>query len=293
MRNFIKYSSLEFRKHKGLCIPRGPSFSNTQKIRANLLGNTLEFRAPKHAPVSTESIEEKKLSPSVYDLEGRHPSNSSMPSQSWKSADIFHRSWAFYGPWFTGHMGTAICHIKGLSLSQPNTQFNFLHPKGFESAILGFITADWGHYLYDIGLPYFQAPLDWTPFNKLPVPAVSLLVESTRVATYRRKYIFFPISRDNIVCIIFPYRQHCSGSQEEIDKKISPKPMQDLIDNIIGSIRLTLSPETQSAVDEVKKTCPDLSVSPDCAPLKWPAHVDKDGITIVDYDENLYLETCG
>lgn len=293
MRNFIKYSSLKFRKHEGLCTPRGPSFASAKTIRVNLLGNILEFHAPKHSPTSDESIEEQRVVSSVYDLEGRNHSDREMPSQSWQAADIFGRKWAFYGPWFTGHMGTASCHISGIYTSIPNKQINLLNPRAFENAVLGFTTAIWGHELYDEGVPYYQGPLDWAPLGQLPVPAVSFGVEPTRIPTYINRHVFFPVSRDKMICFTFSYRQHCSGSQAEMDKKISPKPMQDLIDNIIGSIRLTLSPETQSAVDEVKKTCPDLSVSPDCAPLKWPAHVDKDGITIVDYDENLYLETCG
>lgn len=290
MRNFIKYSPLKFRKHEGLCIPRGPSFASAKTVKANLLGNILQFRAPRHAPVSTESIEEIKIVSSVYDLDGYSEQHDSMPSQSWESSAIFHRSWAFYGPWFTGHMGTAICHIEGISLSQPNDQLNFLHPRAFETAVLGYTTACWGHDLYDKGTPHYQAPIDWQPLNQLPVSAVSFLMESTKVATYRRRYAFFPVSHDKIICFTFPYRQHCSGYQAELDKKISPEPMQELIDNIINSIQLTLSPETQEAVDEVKKTCPDLSVCPSCTPLKWPAHVDKDGITIIDYDERLYAE---
>lgn len=66
--------------------------------------------------------------------------------------------------------------------------------------------------------------------------------------------------------------------------------MLDLIDAIIDSVQLTLSPECQQAVDEAKKSCTDFSVSPHCAPLKWPAHVDKGGINIVPFDKNLYSD---
>lgn len=293
MRNFIKYSPLKLRKQKGLCIPRGPSFASARLIRANLLDNILEFRAPKHSPTSDESIEEKKVSSSIHKLNGRNHSDREMPSQSWKTANLFWRKWAFYGPWFTGDMGTASCHVSGIHTSIPSEHANYLNPRAFETAVLGFITALWGHELYEKGIPYYKAPLNWTPLNQLPVPAVSFGIEATKIPTYMDKYVLFPVSKNRIICFSFSYLQHCSGSQEEIDKKISPKPMQELIDNIIDTIQLTLSPETQSAVDEIKKTCPNLSVSTNCAPLKWPAHVDKDGTTIIDYDESLYPEACG
>ncbi|MCW8126055.1 hypothetical protein [Microbulbifer halophilus] len=290
MRNFIKYSSLKFRKHEGLCIPRGPSFSSAKKVKVNLLGSTLEFHAPKHAPASTESIPERKASRSDYDLDGITFDEDLMPSESWKATSIFRRKWAYYGPWFTGLKGTLSCYIGGIHTAERNQRANFLNPQAFESAVLGFITACWGHILYDEGEPYYRAPLDWEPLTKLPVPAVYFGMESTKIPTYRNKYVFLPISPEKIIYFSFAYLQSCSGHQAEKDEKISPKPMQELIDNIVGSIRLTLSPETQNIVDEIRKTCPDLSVSSDCAPLKWPAHVDKDGITIIDYGETLYSE---
>jgi len=290
MRNFIKYSSWTLRKHEGLCVPRGPSFASASEVKINVLGNILKFRAPRHTPTSTESIEEQKVVSGRYELEGRNHSDREMPSQSWLAADIFGRKWAFYGPWFTGLMGTVSCHVSGIYTATPNKQVNFLNPQAFETAVLGFITAAWGHELCDRGIPYYQGPLDWLPLKQLPVPAVTLTVKPTKIPTYINKHVFFPVSRDKIACFTFSYLQNCAASQAEVDEKISPKPMQELIDNIIDSIQLTLSPECQQAVNEIRKSCPDLSVSPDCAPLNWPAHVDKDGLTIIDYDERLYAE---
>lgn len=104
----------------------------------------------------------------------------------------------------------------------------------------------------------------------------------------RHRFVFFPASRDKLIRMKFTYWQGCAGSQAEQDEKISPKPMLELIDNIISSIQLTLSPEFEAELEETRKHCPDLTVNPDCLPLKWPAHVDRDGITIIDYDKRLY-----
>ncbi|MFD1217127.1 hypothetical protein [Microbulbifer celer] len=169
---------------------------------------------------------------------------------------------------------------------------NFLHPRAFESAVLGYITAESGHVADESnGTPFQRGPLNWRSIEDMSVPAVVFDVRQTSYhggGNYR--LLFFPISAERIVVFSFSYTQYCTGPLEERDSKISPKPLLELIDNVIASMHFTPSAELQQAIDEVKQQCPDLSVSPECQPLKWPAHVDKDGITIVEYDGNRYPE---
>jgi|GEM_PF-651070 len=289
MLDFIKYTQIQLREREGTFVPHGPSFGRARPANIRLPLSTLKLKLPRHAPMRGGSFEEKKVYRGVYTLEGRSYNRNTMPSQSWKQTLIANRQWVFNGPWFTGRMGQVAFSIEGLYPAKPNPKLNFLHPKAFETGVLGYLTASEGHRLYDEGrlTPYRRAPLNWTPLPNLPLPAVQFdMAEAEPLARYR--FVFFPASRDKLIHIGFSYRQACAGSQAEQDEKISPKPMLDLIDNIISSIRLTLSPGLEAELEEIRKSCPDLAVSPGCPPLKWPAHVDKDGITIIDYDKRLY-----
>ncbi|QIL91582.1 hypothetical protein GNX18_18685 [Microbulbifer sp. SH-1] len=290
MLNLIKYSSVRLREHNGTCVPRGPAIGKSRPVIIRFPQGSLEIHLPKHAPMRNESIEELKIVKDVEPLIGCAHSNVSMPSQTWEQAPIGNRKWAFYGPWFSGLMGNVNFYIEGLNLTKPNEKLNFLYPSGFECGVLGYLTAAWGHELYDEARSkaYYQSPINWTPLSFLPVPAVQLDVQETVTSGSRYRKVFFPVSSDKLIHIHFSYRQTCAGSQAEKDRKISPKPMQDLINNIIRSIRLTPYPELNAELEEIRKASPDLAISPECAPLEWPADVDKDGITILEYDKRRY-----
>ncbi|MCX2778453.1 hypothetical protein OQJ46_13085 [Microbulbifer thermotolerans] len=289
MRNYIKYPPFEWREHKGQCIPRGPSFRWAREVTIRLTNCTLALRLPRHAPEPGGDSGEWRILPRIYELEGRNHNDRRMPSQSWRYEGIVARNWAFYGPWFTGCMGKVHFSLVGLRLSEPNPQINFLHPKALETAALSYITASWGHEVYG-SKPYYQAPLNWTPLHELPVPTLCFDMKRVIQAGVRYRFIFFPVGRDKLIKISFSCYQYATGTQEEIDARISPEPMLELVENILGSLQVSLSPELQREVDAVREAYPDAAVSPDCPPLDWPAHVDRDGLTILPYDEKLYAE---
>ncbi|WP_288131616.1 hypothetical protein [Microbulbifer sp.] len=291
MRNFIKYPSLKLKPRRGYCVPAGPSFRFAWKRRIDLLGSRLEFRAPGHAPAPSRWDE--KLGPGPHTHSGAlFRTCRLMPGESWEEAALFRRIWDFYGPWFVGRVARVSCYGTVQRLKQPGKRLNFLHPRAFESAVLGYMTAQWGHEIdEDDGTPYQKAPVSWRPIKNMPVPAVTFDIRRTKsLVGSNSRMLFFPISADQIVQFSFGYSQYCTGPLEDEDSKISPKPLLELIDNVIASMHFTPSAELQQAIDEVKQQCPDLSVSPECQPLKWPAHVDKDGITIVEYDRKRYPE---
>ncbi|AMX01226.1 hypothetical protein A3224_00305 [Microbulbifer thermotolerans] len=289
MRNYIKYPPFRWREHKGQCIPRGPSFRWARMVTVRLTDCTLSLRLPRHAPRPGADSGEWRLLPRVYDLEGQDHSDREMPSQSWLYEGIIARAWAFYGPWFTGCKGNVHFSLVGLRLSQPNPQINFLHPRALETGALGYITACWGHEVYG-NKAYYQAPLNWTPLQHLPLPAVRFDMRCVIQAGELKRFVFFPVGRDKLIKISFTCHQYATGTQEEIDARVSPEPMLELVENIISSLQVSLSPELQREVDAVREAYPDAAVSPDCPPLDWPAHVDRDGLTILPYDEKLYAQ---
>ncbi len=290
MRNFIKYSKFKLRDRPGSCTPVGPNFSAAKLLSVQLAGTHLQFRAPRHDPSPYGRVRQIRMK-KAYSLSHPRVLNWNMqPSQSWKSTKIFFREWSFCGPWFTGFMGDVSCYLEVIELNEPNPTVNFMHPQALETAALAFLTATYGHSVYreKTGEMHYVGPLNWSTVEQLEVPSVQFNSERLMNGAASERHVFIPISRRHIAYFSIRTLQSASGTRKEVDKKVDPAPFKELVDNIVGSIQVTLSPEAQADWDEIKKNNPDAKVSETCAPLKWPADVDKDGLTILEYDPKRY-----
>lgn len=278
MLDFIKYSGLKLRERSGRCSPSGPSFKGAAALEVDLIGNHVSFAVPPHRPSFSEE-KEKRIVNSRYTLEGHHYSDSVMPSQTWQYSRILYRSWGFYGAWFTGHMADLSCSVTVLKLTNERKDLSFFHPKVFETAVAGYITAYKGHY-EDGGKARWKGPMNWRQLEGVGVPAVRFDVEPGVYPTSREHYVMFPISRSRIFCMSFSFGVMCSGSMPERDEAISDKPMRDLIDQIVGSIRLNLSADSKLALADVDSNLQD-GLSEVFPPLLWPASVSENGLGVV------------
>jgi len=290
MRNFIKYSKFRLRDRPESCVAVGPDFSAAKLHSVLLAGTHLQFRAPRHDPSPYGSVRQIRMK-KAYSLSHPRVLNWNMqPSQSWKSTKIFFREWSFCGPWFTGFMGDVSCYLEVIELNEPNPTVNFMHPQALEAAALAFLTATYGHSVYreKTGEMHYIGPLNWSTVEQLEVPSVQFDSERLMSGAAPERHVFIPISRSHIAYFSIRTLQSASGTREEVDKKVDPAPFKELVDNIVSSIQVTLSPEAQADWDEIKKNNPDAKVSDTCAPLKWPADVAKDGLTILEYDPKRY-----
>ena len=290
MRNIIKYSKLKLRERPQSCSPVGPSFKHATTRSVILAGTEVVFKVPRHDPSPYGETPQIRMRKS-YSLNAARPINWNVqPSQSWCHTEIFFRQWSFCGPWFTGYMGRTSCYLEVVELAEANPRLNFMHPKALEAASLSYLTANYGHEVIDrdSGEMNYIAPLNWSVVTQLDIPAVQFDSESTAGSADPERHVFIPISKLHIAHFSFNTVQNASGTREEVDKQVDPAPFEELVDNIVGSIQVTLSPEAQADWDEIKKNNPDAKVSETCAPLKWPADVDRDGLTILEYDPKRY-----
>ena len=291
MRNFIKYSKIRLRDCPHGCRPVGPNFYSAGIEKTRLAGTELEFIAPRHDPSpygKTPQIRIRESYPLTGD--GKTINWNVQPSQSWQHTEIFFRQWSFCGPWFTGYMGDVSCYLEAIQLTEPNPHINFLHPQAVETAALSYLTANYGHQVIDeeLGHMNYLGPINWLTVEHVDVPALQFDCERTWSGSAPERHVFIALSSTRIAHFVFTILQNASGTREEVDQQVDPAPFKELVDNIVGSIRVTLSPEAQTDWDEIRKNNPDAKVSETCAPLKWPADVDKDGLTILEYDPKRY-----
>lgn len=284
MLDLIKYTRFNFRDRKGFCTPKAPEVLSAREYRYCLQGSRLSFRAPTQHHFFRPGSEQLTSSWTEDELENLTIHNLKTYKDSWASRIIFLRKYAFYGPWFTGEQASAVFLLNAVSPTKENPALNFLYPKALETAISGLLTAEYGQYLSDDFSADYIGPINWQPIKGLPVPAVRFMVNSD-CWMQRLIYFCFPVSKNRILTLSFSHRQLAAGDFKERDAAISPEPAIKLFDDIINSVELTPSPELEKDLEEVRKSCPDLSLSDSFPPLNWPATVDETGLNIIELNK--------
>ena len=282
----------KFREQVGYCSPKGPDFKRAQTIRFAVEGTAVEFKAPRHTVKST-LVEERRIKGHYsYDrmafLEG-HPDY--VVDKSWRVCLLFYRAWLFNGDWFTGPQSelTMTLGMVMQAVPEPENAFfgsptatppappgrpavSFFHPRAFEQAVGDYLTHKYSKPRSH-GRPKWMAPLNWKPLNSLPCVCAYLEVESSNhdnSARTRHKYIFFPVDDTHLMYLRFiPSRLFLNDTPAELDKLVDAKPMDDLMQQIINSFSLTLSPAAQAQQKKALEGLDNTALIEQFLPMKW------------------------
>ncbi len=278
------YFRMKLREPKGCVVPKGPSFSSARLIRFDVDGTEIRFRAPKHRPRKVDMAQvlpEKHYQRDNMIFRSYFDEDVNV-SDEWKSFKVFFNSWAFYGPWFTGTLAELrMSFYFDQYLPKSEKNISLFHPRVFENAVASYLTNLYSKYISKTGenkLQHYSTPVDWRPIDRLSVPAVCLKVMPSKAAVSRSvfNYLLFAVSDDVLAVIQFLPSQLKALSQEELDKRVSRSTMHELMENIINSFQIELSPEAKAAQKEVLKGLDDTSLVKDFPPLKWGAAENAD-----------------
>ena len=265
----------KLREPEGLVIPRGPNFSRAHTITCDIDGTNIQFNAPKHRP---RYKNHKQIHPLAYYKLDEMIFRSNYDEQfkvsdNWETIDLFHRSWAFNGPWFTGTLAELLMYITLVKpVNYDKMDFSLFNPRAFENIVADYLTNQFSRYIdNDNGKHHYLTPVDWTPLNHLPVVAVRLQVVPDETVTYStiRHFVFFPITDHIMAYLHFIPIQQGNSSQKELDNRVSRAPMYELMDKIIDSLQLKLSPEAQAQQKAALDGLEDTSLVKEFLPLKW------------------------
>ncbi|WP_075186899.1 hypothetical protein [Teredinibacter haidensis] len=282
---------LKLREPKGLILPKGPNFAWARTIRSEVDGTEICFKAPKHRPRRSNhkahqpkrcyNAEETLLYRNYYDEE---KAARGLPDH-WREAEFFYRTWAFYGPWFTGVASELRLSFNLIKVVNYPQDVSLFHPRALEKAIGDNLTNLNSHHLDKTrgGIQEFKAPINWQPLHHLPVNTARLEVVSENFSPHRtiEHQVFFPIADDQMARLIFWPTRFKGLPRAEQDKLVSVQPMYELMDNIINSIQLTLSPEAQAQKDAALAGMEDTSLVQNYAPLKWDKLDEEEKIKIL------------
>ncbi len=263
------------REPKGLVVPKGPNFKRARKLTRTLGGTLLSFTLPKHSAIRSNDkpvIPSKEYRP-IY-REAFSPEDFERGlTDHWRKAEYLYHSWAFNGPWFTGAVAELECRMSIIKVINYPDGMSLFHPRALEAVIGDYITFMQGDHL-DFTRQYvqeFEAPLNWQPLTHLPVNAVRFKVVSQGFSPFRTKkhWVLFPISDNLLVSVLFRPSRLKNLPREILDERVDEKPMLELMDSIINSIEVELSPEAQAQQEKALAGMEDVSLVKEYPLLKW------------------------
>jgi len=265
----------QFRKPKGRVVPKGPSFSFARTIKTEIDGTTLRFKAPRHSPERPSHkpvFPERHLITEKLHFRMYKDERISVP-YDWGKFLLFDHAWIFNGPWFTGMQGNVQFYMNLVKpLNYSNSDFSLFHPRAFEQRLGDYLTYQFAGPFSDIQHKcYCIGPVEWQPYTRLPVVAARFKIErDTSIMTSTPEhFLAFPIADQLMVTLMFIPSQFWVGTQEEKDKRISAEPMLKLVEQIIASLEVELSPAAKAQQQAALAGLEDTSLVKEYPPLNW------------------------
>ncbi|TVZ41885.1 hypothetical protein P886_1236 [Alteromonadaceae bacterium 2753L.S.0a.02] len=281
---------LKLRRANGLIIPVGPGFSQARTIASEIDGTIISFKAPKHQPIRSNDQGYKPESRyNESQLIFRNYYNEQQEERGlpdhWRKADFFYHSWAFNGPWFTGPVAELDLSFKLVKVVNYPEDVSLFHPRALEQVIGDYLTEMFSHHIDDTrgNIQEFKAPTNWQLIHHLPVNAARLEVFSENFSPHRtiKRMVFFPISDDILAVLIFWPSRLKNLPRAELDKRVNEKPVLELMENIISSLELKLSPKAQAQQQAALKGMEDTSLTTEYPPLKWDSVSEEEKLKIL------------
>jgi hypothetical protein len=281
----------KWREPKGLVIPKGPNFAWAKTICSEVNGTQIKFKVPKHRPRRSnhESIMPDRCYNADNTLLFRNYYDDEKAARGlvdhWRAADFFYHAWAFYGPWFTGEQAELRVSFRLTKVINYPKTMSLFHPRALEQVIADHLATLYSHHLSGTrkGIQVFNAPINWQPLHHLPVNAVKLEVVSEDFSPHRTisHHVYFPIAHNLMAGLIFWPSRIKNLPRSELDKRVSLQPMHELMDNIINSIQLTLSPEAQAQKEAALEGLEDTALVTEYPPLKWDTLDEEERLKIL------------
>ena len=269
----VKY---KLRKTSKLIVPKGPNFTRAPARVYDIDGTVIKFKAPRHRSSYYEGKPVLPKCRSTLDeyIFRAYYSEESNVRDNWRKAAFFYHVWDFYGPWFTGLQAILTMNFSLIKPVNYEHEFSLFHPRAFEKIVTDYLINDYSKRRNTLmeGDPFeYITPVNWQPMENFPCVAVQLEVHPDLevVRSTVRYLVFFPISDKAMAYINFEPSQLLALPQEELDKRVDRSTMLELINNIISSFELKLSPQARAQQKTALEGLEDTSLVKDFPPIKW------------------------
>ena len=242
--------------------PKGPYFKNARELSFDFSGNKLSFFTPKHTVKSYQG----KSGKFKFNLFNEKEYTISKPPRAInerKELSIgYKEDWAFYGlPLLDGYLGRL-----GFSISViPATTDQTLFDKSiFENIILKRIDDLYGPFSQEEvwrNMERFRTPLNWGSKSICGIEWLHYdMNELNRGKEIKRIYTT-PITSNHYLRLNFSLHEH-------MKEHYCHEAFNNLIENILNSVTLTLSPSSQKEANEEADN-KNQTYSKNIQPFEW------------------------
>lgn len=269
---------LPHRKSKKYLTPSGYNLLLAPRRRFRVDDTLISFKAPRYNWLQG-NIKPEKIFPHYPVNQPKKLFSDQTPrlfvggENKSDSYEVYSHSYEFYGPWFTGEQASLYLAVDILRIRQFPPAVSFFHPRSYEMMVTDHLTQHFSEKddEYD-GIQQNLAPVEWTPLNHLPANAARFKIvgqspRSTKIPESHKLYI--PIDDNIVVCFTFNLRYRSTQPIFIRSKFVNMAPVNKLVDDIISSIRVKLSPRAEAAQKKALEGLDDTSLTKSFPPLKW------------------------
>lgn len=251
----------------------GPNWKGAKTYYIEVDSNRVSLKMPNvRCSTNVKALMKKP----IKNYQSRKP-NFEVAARNFVGDNLFSMFWDFYGKNFVRKLATVECHASIFFPKKPHETSCF-HPRSFEK-IIG------DHCVSEIellqvarhNLQTYLAPIDWNPCSTIMhVPAVRYTLEMNRsinmladdqyefLAALGDAYLFrvmFRVNRD------MHFDKNNKGDTDK-EKWLPIAPMKELVDNILNSIEIELSPQTKAQIEFAQAGLSDVSLINNFPPVK-------------------------
>lgn len=267
------YWPKRIRNQTGFLKPKGPDFSESENKSFDISGTTISLEVP---PNKTQSKIEAVDPKSEYDLTQLQTDVFGVEGGKWRSQEIIRRSWDFYGPWFTGILGSVDLYAGIFSPKQPTDELNFFNPRVFEAGITNYLTLKFGNdFSVDGDQQSWLAPQSWRQQHSISGIAARFdaVVNKNVHDDGLVSFLIFPVGKKHL-CIFYCVINRINVFTNKVpkptvDEWIDQSPFIDLTNQVLDSVRVTLSPQALATREEALGEILDRKLIKRFMPLRW------------------------
>lgn len=262
-------NSLELRRCTRPFKLIGPTIQKAKQYRTNVDGSDITLKYPHYR---TKRSYPKEENPSThYTVEHTKLPNLAPRTPGWGSVILANQAWDFYGPLFTGRLGTL---SMGLIVTAPDKippNVSFFHPRSFENTIADYLTFNYGDEVDHFGQTWL-APTDWKTISVGGVNGASFRAVTSLGTNYEDRYLFLPLSDQRLIMLRFKLSWGCLSTPEgNLFNAHDVSNMELLCQDIMNSLELKLSEKALAQQKTALQGLEDTSLIKDYPPLKWEA----------------------
>lgn len=264
--------SLELRKQTEFISPKGPSFDWAPWYNLNIQGTHIKIKVPNHKSVVSAEGDDTTTVPDLKTIYSKRYDKNGISLHFY---ELIYRNWSFYGPWFTGSMGLIKMQASILSPVNIPEGLNYFHPRALEASIVDALTHAYGHlFSVDGKQQEWLAPMNWQPLKKFPCIAARFDVINNLSAKKGPDYFFvMPLSKHHYLNITFDISRAGVFTDKvpkpTVDEWIDREPFIKLVNQVLDSVQVTLSPQARADQEEALQGLDDKSLVEEFLPIKW------------------------